>query len=77
MEKVGSDVEIASFGLLPQFIGKGFGGRLLTRAVERAWEAGAERIWVHTCTLGGPAALSNYRARGFRIYTDEFGDVDV
>jgi GNAT superfamily N-acetyltransferase len=71
------DVEIAYFGLLPQFIGRGLGGRLLTRAIERAWEWGAGRVWVHTCTLDGPAALSNYQARGFRIYKEEVTEADL
>ncbi len=29
------------------------------------------RVWVHTCTLDGPAALANYRARGFAIFDIE------
>lgn len=64
------NVEIAYFGLLPQFIGKGLGGHLLTRAVEQAWAMRAKRVWVHTCTLDAPAALANYQARGFRIYKE-------
>jgi GNAT superfamily N-acetyltransferase len=63
-----SSVEIAYFGLLPQFIGKGLGGWLLTKAIERAWEMGAARVWVHTCTLDGPSALANYRARGMTVF---------
>jgi ribosomal protein S18 acetylase RimI-like enzyme len=66
----GGDVEIVYFGLIPAFIGRGHGGRLLTRAVERAWEMNARRVWVHTCTLDGPAALANYQARGFRVYRE-------
>ena len=64
-------VELAYFGLLPQFIGRGIGRLLLTHAVERAWELGARRVWLHTCTLDSPAALNNYRARGFRVYREE------
>jgi len=64
----GNDVEIAYFGLLPQFIGKGIGGILLTRAIECSWGMGAERVWVHTCTLDHPQALSNYQARGLRLF---------
>src|SRR5438067_9042349 len=52
-----ASVEIAYFGLLGSSIGKGIGGWLLTRAVERAWEMGGTRVWVHTCTLDGPNAL--------------------
>jgi GNAT superfamily N-acetyltransferase len=64
-------VEVAYFGLLPQFIGRGIGGRLLTAAVERAWQTGARRVWLHTCTLDHPRALANYQARGFRLFKEE------
>ena len=62
------DVEIAYFGLLPQFIGQGLGGYLLTRAIELAWERNAARVRVNTCSLDHPKALANYRARGLQIY---------
>jgi GNAT superfamily N-acetyltransferase len=65
------EVEIAYFGLVPQFIGRGLGGALLTRAAEEAWALGASRVWLHTCTLDSPHALPNYRARGFREYKTE------
>src|SRR5262250_1583473 len=39
----GADLEIAYFGLIPQFIGKGIGGQLLTGAIVRGWEMGAKR----------------------------------
>ncbi|MFC6715605.1 GNAT family N-acetyltransferase [Branchiibius cervicis] len=65
-------VEIKYFGLLEHAIGRGIGGALLTHAVRRAWALAADhglpparRVWLHTCSLDGPAALPNYRARGF------------
>ena len=61
-------VKIEYFGLLPEFIGRGLGGYLLTRAIRSAWNLGATRVWVHTCTLDHPGALGNYQARGMRIY---------
>ncbi len=64
-------VEIAYFGLLPDFIGRGWGKYLLTRAAGAAWELGASRIWLHTCTLDHPSALPNYLKRGFRRVRDE------
>ena len=64
-------VEIAYFGLVPEFVGRGLGRRLLTEAAERAWALGASRVWLHTCTLDHPAALPNYLARGFRPYRTE------
>jgi GNAT superfamily N-acetyltransferase len=63
--------EIAYFGLLPEFIGQGLGKQLLTAAVERAWDTGAARVWLHTCTLDNPAALPNYLKRGFTPYNEE------
>jgi GNAT superfamily N-acetyltransferase len=67
----GGDVEIAYFGLLPAFIGRGLGGALLTAAIRRAWDEGAKRVWLHTCDLDHPRALRNYEARGFRVYKTE------
>lgn len=64
-------VEIAYFGLLPAFIGRGLGGALLTHALEEAWRTSPTRVWVHTCTLDHPAALPNYQARGMQVYRRE------
>ena len=60
--------EVAYFGLFPAFHGRGLGKHLLSHGVQRAYDDGAERVWVHTCTLDGPHALANYRARGFVPY---------
>jgi GNAT superfamily N-acetyltransferase len=64
-------VEIAYFGLLPEFIGRGLGKGLLSEAVEAAWQRGASRVWLHTCTLDDPAALPNYLKRGFKPFKQE------
>ena len=63
--------EIAYFGLLPHAQRRGLGGHLLTHALNRAFELGARRVWVHTCTLDGPHALPNYKARGLVPYKTE------
>ena len=67
----GDQVEIAYFGVLPQFIGKGMGGALLSAAVSRAWRMGVARVWVHTCSLDHPQARRNYEARGFKAFRTE------
>jgi GNAT superfamily N-acetyltransferase len=64
-------IEIALFGLLGEYHGRGLGRYLLTRAAEEAWRSGANRVWLHTCTLDGPAALPNYLARGFVPFRTE------
>ncbi|MFN2576186.1 MAG: GNAT family N-acetyltransferase [Pyrinomonadaceae bacterium] len=63
--------EIAYFGLMPQFIGRGLGKHLLTCATQQAWADGANRVWLHTCTDDDPAALPNYLKRGFRPFRTE------
>lgn len=63
--------EIAYFGLIQEFLGRGLGKHLLTEAVERAWQQGANRVWLHTCTLDDPAALPNYLKRGFQAFKQE------
>ena len=66
-------IEIAYFGLLREWIGRGLGGALLTNAIETAWhsEPTPSRVWVHTCNRDHPQALANYQARGMMIYKVE------
>ncbi|MBE7383193.1 MAG: GNAT family N-acetyltransferase [Leptolyngbya sp. SIO1E4] len=71
------NVEIACFGLLPQFIGQGLGGYLLTKGTQRAWEMGANRVWVHTCSLDGPYAFKNYQSRGFMLYDTQISAAEL
>jgi GNAT superfamily N-acetyltransferase len=73
----GGEVEITVFGLVPEFVGRGFGGHLLTRAVRLAWETGypegtpTRRVWLHTASTDHPRALPNYLGRGFRVVRSE------
>ena len=71
--RIGDEVEIASLGLLPEFAGRGLGGALLAAVTRGAWDAGAERVWLHTCSLDSPAALPAYERRGFRRYDERPG----
>ena len=63
--------EIVYLGIDRAYFGQGLGGWLLTEAVRIAFADGATRVWLHTCTLDGPAALPNYQRRGFRIERTE------
>jgi GNAT superfamily N-acetyltransferase len=60
--------EVAYFGLIGAFHGRGLGKYLLSAGLQRAFDDGANRVWVHTCTLDGRHALANYQARGFTPY---------
>lgn len=72
IERLPGDVaEIKYFGLLRQFTGRGLGAHMLTVGVERAFETGASRVILDTCSLDHSGALDHYKARGFRVYKVE------
>jgi ribosomal protein S18 acetylase RimI-like enzyme len=77
LERRPGAVELVSFGLLPAFFGRGYGPRLLDFAVRHAWAHEPRRVWLHTCSLDGPAALRTYRARGFEVYNERTGPREV
>jgi GNAT superfamily N-acetyltransferase len=70
-------VGITFFGLVPEFVGKGFGGAFLTDATRLAWSLDTpdgkpvRRVWLQTSSVDHPNALPNYEARGFRIFRRE------
>ena len=70
------DIELAYFGLVPEFIGRGLGRYFLDWAIRRAWSCLPERLWVHTCTEDHPRALPLYRKLGFRVYARETAMLD-
>jgi GNAT superfamily N-acetyltransferase len=73
----GGDVGIVVFGLVPEFVGKGFGGAFLTDATRIAWGltspdgVSVKRVWVQTSSRDHPNARRNYERRGFRAFRTE------
>ena len=73
----GRDVEMITFGLVPEFTGRGFGGHTLTLATRLAWDlpqsdgTSVKRVWLHTNSLDHPHAKPNYERRGFRVFRTE------
>jgi GNAT superfamily N-acetyltransferase len=65
------NAELAYFGLIPDYIGRGLGGFLLATAIDIAWSKPIERLWVHTNTLDHPRALPLYQQLGFVPYAQE------
>lgn len=68
----GDEMEIDSFGVVPEAIGHGYGGYALTLLTRIAWSTApsVRRVWLHTSTWDHPHALANYQARGFAPITD-------
>jgi RimJ/RimL family protein N-acetyltransferase len=73
----GSEVGIVIFGLVPELVGKDFGGHLLTLGTRLAWEAehpngsSTSRVWLQTSSRDHPHAIPNYQRRGFRPFRTE------
>lgn len=70
------DVDLAYFGLMPEYIGRGFGRYLLGAAIDLAWHQGARRLTVNTNTLDHPKALTLYQRMGFRPVRQETQTID-
>ncbi|MEY2926702.1 MAG: hypothetical protein RL367_1179 [Pseudomonadota bacterium] len=60
--------EIGFFGLVPELAGKGHGRWLMAQTLGLAWRKDVTRVWVHTCTLDHPAALTTYMRNGFKPF---------
>ena len=65
------EVEIAYFGLLEEFHNKKLGSYLLSQAIKKSFKINVDRVWAHTCSLDHKNALSNYIARGMKIFKSE------
>lgn len=59
------DVNIAYFGLLAAWIGRGVGRIFLHQMIARAWQAHPAAVRVNTCSADHPRALPNYLRAGF------------
>jgi len=66
-----NEIELVQFGLMPAFIGQGFGKWFLQWAIDKAWSYKPRRFWLHTCTLDHPAALPNYLKAGFAQFKQD------
>lgn len=62
------EVELAYFGLMPEFVGRRMGPWLLRQIVDRAWLHRPARVWVNTNSLDHPSALRTYKRVGFVPY---------
>ena len=72
--RVVGELEIAYFGLFPEFTGRGLGRYFLAWTLQKAWSYRPERVWVHTCDLDHEAALPMYLKAGFEIYDEKVAE---
>ena len=66
-----NEVEIAYLGLLKEYQNKKLGSHLLSSAIKNSFINKPQRVWVHTCSLDHKNALTNYIARGMKIFKKE------
>ena len=69
--------EIAYFGILNEFIGRKYGGFLLSEAIKNSFKKDINKVWVHTCSLDHENALKNYQARGMKVFKSETTNIDI
>jgi GNAT superfamily N-acetyltransferase len=62
-----TDVDLAYFGLLPDFIGKSLGHWFLRRAIDQAWTYRPRLVTVNTNSFDHERALANYQRVGFVV----------
>jgi GNAT superfamily N-acetyltransferase len=63
--------QVAYFGLMPEFVGRGLGFYFLYQAVMIAWSKPIGSLLINTCTLDHPRALPLYQRVGFVPYSRE------
>ena len=64
-----ANIELAYFGLTPEFTGTGLGAWFLGEAIALAWDKRPRRVHVQTCTLDHPRALPLYQRMGFSPFS--------
>jgi GNAT superfamily N-acetyltransferase len=63
--------QLAYFGLMPDYVGKGLGYFFVHQAVQLAWAKPISSLLINTCTLDHPRALPLYQRAGFVPYSRE------
>lgn len=69
-------IDIALFGIVPEFARRGLGAYLLDWGVSQAWSYEPDRLTVRACTLDHPRALQAYQRAGFAPVRQETRAID-
>lgn len=66
--RVAGECELAFLGVTRALVGTGAGRFMMNRAIAMAFTQPIHRLWLHTCTLDHPGAVTFYERSGFRAY---------
>lgn len=69
-----NDIELVHFGLVPGLLNKGIGKLFLQNIIRLVWDSGTKRMWLSTCEMDHPKAVSFYESAGFVIFKTKMGD---
>jgi GNAT superfamily N-acetyltransferase len=70
------DVELAHFGLIPDFLNPGLADYLLGWVVDEAWRRAPARVWLRTTNFDHPTVLAAYQKAGFGVVGQETRQID-
>jgi GNAT superfamily N-acetyltransferase len=70
------EIELAHFGLIPEFLGHGFADFLLGWAVDEAWRRTPKRVWLRATNFDHPTVLAAYQKAGFLAVEQETRLID-
>ena len=62
------NAEIIYFGLMPDFIGKGLGKKMMDNALDILKSKNIDEVMLHTCALDHENALRFYKKCGFEVF---------
>ena len=67
--RTSKEIKIVHLGLIENYIGKGYGKKLLKFAIKRANELRIQPLILQTNSLDHPNALLFYQKNGFQVYS--------
>ena len=65
------EIRIVHFGLIDEYIAKGFGLELMNNAITRICDLGINKIILQTNSLDHDRALPFYEKYGFKVFAEE------
>ena len=68
------DIELVHFGLIPEFHNQGIGKKFLNNIIQVTWSNNIKRMWLSTCGMDHPQAISFYEKSGFKIIKTKFSE---